>query len=174
MDSLTQKCIEYGINHFDTACVYGQGKAETQLGITLKNIKARREDLVISTKLYAYKHGLCRKFIIEGMRSSLARLQLDYVDLIYAHRPDYDTPLEEQCRAFSWLIDQGYAHYWGTSEWGADRITAAISICRDKGLHEPVIDQCQYSMLYRKSLEKQHRLVKEQFGYGFATWGTLA
>jgi len=67
---------------------------------------------------------------------------LDYVDLVYAHRPDYETPLEETCRAFSWIIDKGYAHYWGTSEWQADRITAAITLCREKGLHEPVVDQC--------------------------------
>lgn len=80
--------------------------------------------------------------MIEALKNGLKRLQLDYVDLVYAHRPDYNTPLEEQCRAFSWLIDHGYAHYWGTSEWEPERIAAAIILCREKGLHEPVIEQC--------------------------------
>ena len=84
--------------------------------------------------------GLSRKHIIEGTKSALKRLQLDYVDLIFAHRPDYDTPMEEVCRAFSWVIDQGMAFYWGTSEWDGDAIIEAIQICRRLGLHEPVME----------------------------------
>lgn len=86
--------------------------------------------------------GLSRKHIIEGTLSALKRLQMDYVDVIFAHRPDFETPLEEICRAFSWVIDKGYAFYWATSEWDADTIVEAINICKNKNLHPPIADQC--------------------------------
>ena len=115
-------CFERGINFFDTAEIYSFGASETQLGIALKNLGAPRKDYVLSTKLFRCGLGendgmLSRKHIIEGAKNSLKRLQVDYVDVLFAHRPDFDTPLEEQVRAFSWLIDHGMAHYWGTSEW---------------------------------------------------------
>lgn len=119
------------------------------MGNAFKELKVRREDLVVSTKLFFFKDkdginvnntGLSRKHIIEGMRKSLKRLSLDYVDIVFAHRPDVDCPLEETCRAFSWLIDKDMAFYWGTSEWTASRITEAIEICKSKGLHPPVAE----------------------------------
>jgi len=125
-----KKCYEMGINFFDTAELYAFGAAETQMGVALKELNAPRKDLVISTKLIKVGTGpndigLNRKRIIEGCRASLKRLQLDYVDIIFAHRPDYSTPMEEIVRGFSWLIDNGLAHYWGTSEWTAVKFEEA-------------------------------------------------
>jgi aryl-alcohol dehydrogenase-like predicted oxidoreductase len=119
-------CYDKGINYFDTAEMYANGKAETQFGIALKELNAPRKNLVVSTKLIRVGSGpndigLSRKRIIEGTRASLKRLQLEYVDIIFAHRPDYSVPMEEIVRGFSWLIDNGLAHYWGTSEWNADK-----------------------------------------------------
>ena len=123
-------CFERGINFFDTAELYSFGASETQLGIALKALGVPRKDYVVSTKLMmcgvgVNDAGMSRKHIIEGARNSLKRLQLDYVDLIFSHRPDINTPLEETVRAFSWLIDHGLAHYWGTSEWSAVMIEQA-------------------------------------------------
>ena len=109
-----KKCLEYGINFFDTAEGYGHGVAETLLGNTFKELKVKREDVVISTKIFFFgtkdginvnDKGLSRKHIIEGLKNCLKRLQLEYVDVVFAHRPDCATPLEETCRAFSWIID---------------------------------------------------------------------
>ncbi len=131
---IVAKCLEHGINFFDTAEVYsGDGLAEILLGQSFKDLKVKREDIVVSTKLFFGTErffardpskvngmGLSRKHIIEGTKGSLKRLQLDYVDVIFAHRYDDFTPLEEVCRAFSWVIDQGLAFYWGTSEWSSE------------------------------------------------------
>ena len=111
----------------------------------------KREEVVVSTKLIRYggfsdtnvdvnAQGLSRKHIIEGLNNSLKRLQLDYVDVVFCHRPDLDTPLEETVRALSWLIDQGKALYWGTSEWPSDKITEAIVLCDKLNLHKPVVE----------------------------------
>ena len=118
------------------------------MGVALKELEAsgvQRKDYVLSTKIWKCGEGvndtfLSRKHIIEGTRNSLKRLQQPYVDVVFAHRPDYDTPLEEQVRAFSWLIDQGLAHYWGTSEWRADMIEAACAIAEKYHLHPPVVE----------------------------------
>ena len=122
--------MEYGVNYFDTAEYYGWGQAEILLGNAFKELNVKREEIVVSTKIFFLKGvnqiGLSRKHIIEGTKNSLKRLQLDYVDIIMAHRPDFEVPLEEICRAFSWVVDKGLAFYWGTSEWPADLITEAI------------------------------------------------
>lgn len=112
--------------------------------------------------------------MIEGTKNSLKRLQLDYVDLIFAHRPDDNTPLEETCRAFSWLIDKGLAFYWGTSEWSAAKIAEAIQLCKRYRLHAPVVEQPQYNMFFRERFEKEYRPVFEEFGYGTTIWGPMA
>lgn len=151
---IVKKCLEHGINFFDTAEGYSAGKAEIYLGQAFKNLKVKREDIVVSTKIFLGTDGffsgkipspnsyaLSRKHIIEGTKASLKRLQLDYVDVIFAHRYDFDTPLEEVVRAFSWLIDQGLAFYWGTSEWTADQITDAIQYAKGHNLHAPITEQ---------------------------------
>jgi aryl-alcohol dehydrogenase-like predicted oxidoreductase len=154
LNAIVAKCLEYGVNFFDTAEAYAGGLAETQLGQAFKDLNVRREDIVVSTKLFFGVNsiftssnipvnglGLSRKHIVEGTKSSLKRLQLDYVDIIFAHRYDQNTPLEEVVRAFSWIIDQGLAFYWGTSEWNSDQIGEAILFARAHGLHEPVSEQ---------------------------------
>lgn len=152
--------------------------AETQMGRAFKELGLRREDLVVSTKLImcgkgVNDNGLSRKHIIEGLKNSLKRLQLDYVDVVFCHRPDYDTPLEETCRAMSWLIDQGMTFYWGTSEWPSQRITEAIALCDKYSLHKPVVEQPQYSMLTRERFEKEYKHLFESTGYGTTIWSPL-
>jgi aryl-alcohol dehydrogenase-like predicted oxidoreductase len=129
-----KQMIVAGVNFFDTAEAYGFGAAETCMGRALKELseelKFKRKDICVTTKFYfsgkgVNDVGLSRKHIIESMRNSLKRLQMEYVDICYAHRPDYETPLEETVRAFSWCIDKGLSRYWGTSEWPAVRIEEA-------------------------------------------------
>lgn len=119
---IMKKAFDAGINYFDTAEIYGNGTAETILGKAIKNFGCKRSDIVVSTKLWMVGNGvndtfLSRKHILEGITNSLKRLDLEYVDVVFAHRPDYETPLEEICRAFDQIIRQGKAFYWGTSEW---------------------------------------------------------
>jgi aryl-alcohol dehydrogenase-like predicted oxidoreductase len=145
-----KRCIEHGINFLDTAEGYGHGVAETLLGNSIKELGLKREEIVVSTKIFffaddkdhikANHKGLSRKHIIEGLKNCLKRLQLDYVDVVFAHRPDLETPLEETCRAFSWCIDHNLAFYWGTSEWSASRISEAVELCNKLGLHPPVVE----------------------------------
>jgi len=118
--------------------------------------------------------GLCRKHVIEGTKNSLKRLQLDYVDVLFAHRPDYYTPVEETCRAFDYVINQGLAFYWGTSEWSADRIQEAFAVCDRLGLIKPIVEQCQYSAFVRERFEKEYALLFKQYNYGTTIWSPLA
>lgn len=115
------------------------------MGKAFKELGWRREDLVISTKIYKCGQGindtfLSRKHIIEGMNNSLKRLKLDYVDVAFCHRPDFETPLEETCRAMHTIVESGKAHYWGTSEWPADHIVRAIELCERLNLHKPIVE----------------------------------
>ncbi|CDW71416.1 aldo keto reductase family protein [Stylonychia lemnae] len=187
LNEIVARCLEYGVNFFDTAEAYAGGLAETQLGQSFIDLKVRREDIVVSTKLFFGTEGifssanppvnglgLSRKHIIEGTRNSLKRLQLSYVDVIYAHRYDQHTPLEEVVRAFSWVVDQGLAFYWGTSEWNSDQIAEAILFARAHGLHEPVTEQPQYSMLIRDRFEKEYgTTIFEKYRYGSTVWSPL-
>jgi voltage-dependent potassium channel beta subunit len=174
-----KKCYDAGVNFYDTAEIYGMGMAETAMGRAIKELNLPREELVVSTKLFKCGTGindlfLSRKHIVEGTRNSLKRLQMDYVDVIFCHRPDYETPLEETCKAMSWIIEQGYAFYWGTSEWPADRIARAIEYCDKENLHKPIVEQCQYNMLCRDNMEKQLRRLFSEQKYGTTIWSPLA
>ena len=180
---LFKEAYKNGINFFDTAEVYGYGQAEKQLGLALKEIKAPRESLVISTKLFWGSNnpstnfnsiGLSRKHLISGMKASLSRLQLEYVDIVFCHRPDHEVSLEEVCRSMSWIIDQGYALYWGTSEWSPAYIAASIEICKRLGLNKPVVEQPQYNILNRNRFEKEYREIFELYGYATTVWSPLA
>jgi aryl-alcohol dehydrogenase-like predicted oxidoreductase len=149
------------------------------MGNAFKQLGLKREEIVVSTKIY--KMGptvnetfLSRKHIIEGVNNSLKRLQLDYVDVLFCHRPDYETPLEETCRAMHSVIEQGKAFYWGTSEWTADRITKAIEMCERLNLHKPIVEQSQYNMLVRSKLENEYRLLYTEYKYGTTIWSPLA
>lgn len=148
-----------GCNFFDNAEVYAAGKAETAMGRVLKRMFEQdgilRSDVVIATKLFwgtPYYHsqvnkanlkGLSRKHLYEGMKGCLKRLDLDYVDVIFAHRPDSNTPMDEIVRGFNWIIDQGYAFYWGTSEWSAEEIRHACEVAEKLNLIGPCTEQPQ-------------------------------
>lgn len=128
--------------------MYAGGKAETTMGKCLKRLNVERSAYVVSTKLFwggagVNEKGLSRKHIIEGTRASLKRLDLEYVDLLFAHRPDPATPMEEIVRAFNFVIEKGYALYWGTSEWSAEQITEAVLISQKLGLISPIMEQPQ-------------------------------
>jgi len=177
--AVMKAAFKAGINFFDTAEVYGFGVAETIMGKAIKEFKCPRKDLVISTKLIKGGNGLndlgmSRKHIIEGMDLSLKRLDLDYVDLVFSHRPDYNTPLEETCRAFNTLVEQGKALYWGTSEWPAELIVEALYICDKFSLHKPVVEQCQYNMFVRSKMEKEYEWLFTKYKYGTTIWSPLA
>ena len=145
-----------GVNYIDTAEIYVDGRAETQLGKILKDLKVDREDIVISTKIRtAVNPGLNstlstnRKHIRESSDQSLARLQLDYVDILLAHFYDDQTPIEEICRSFHEVIEEGKAFYWATSNWDAEHVYNALAVCEKYNLHKPIGTQSQYNMLNR-------------------------
>jgi len=168
-----------GVNFFDNAEVYSQGKAEIIMGNTIKKLNWKRSDIVLSTKIYwggqgPNDKGLSRKHIIEGTNASLARLQTDYVDLIFCHRPDPFTPIEETVRAMNFLIDQGKAFYWGTSEWTADQIWQAFLIARREHLIPPLMEQPEYNMFRREKMEKEFVPLFKEIGLGTTTWSPLA
>ena len=172
-------CFDAGVNFFDTAEIYGMGQAETLMGKAFKELGFKREEIVVSTKIFKCGTGvndmlLSRKHIIEGVNNSLKRLQLDYVDVVFCHRPDYDTPLEETCRAMHSLIENNKAFYWGTSEWPADRIAKAVEICERLNLHKPFFEQPQYNMLYRSKFESENRRLYAEYKYGTTIWSPLA
>ncbi|KAI5464834.1 NADP-dependent oxidoreductase domain-containing protein [Mariannaea sp. PMI_226] len=177
-----KKAYDLGINFFDTAENYTAGKAEIVMGKAIKHFGWKRSDLVISTKInwgavngdiLINNHGLSRKHIIEGLEASLERLQLKHVDIVYAHRPDRLTPMEETVRAFNYVIDQGMAHYWGTSEWSADEIAEAVGIARDLRMIGPIVEQPQYNMLVRDRVEGQFQRLYERTGLGLTTYSPI-
>ena len=181
-DKRTVECVktslEHGVNFFDTAEIYGLGIAETTLGKALKELNVPREKIVVSTKIY--KNGndpndtfQSRKHIVEGVRQSLKRLQLDYVDIVFCHRYDKFTPLEETCRAMNFVINQGWAFYWGTSEWRADQIERAIKICEKLNLIPPIVEQCEYSMLERKKVDCEYSDLFKMYQLGTTIWSPL-
>jgi voltage-dependent potassium channel beta subunit len=174
-----KKCHDAGINYFDTAEIYGFGNAETMMGRAFKELELRRESIVVSTKLFKIGAGvndcfLSRKHIIEGTKACLERLQMPYVDVMFCHRPDYETPLEETCRAMNTIIENGSVFYWGTSEWPADRISKAIEICERLNLHKPIVEQPQYNILHRDAFEKEQRRIFDEYKYGSTIWSPLA
>ena len=174
--TLMRKAFEQGVNFFDNAEAYGHGASETIMGEVLKDY--RREDIVVSTKIYwggrgPNRVGTSRKRLIEGTKASLKRLQLDYVDLIFCHRPDYDTPLEETVRAMDHLVSSGQALYWGTSEWPADRIEEAFLIAEKLNCIPPTMEQPEYNLLKRDPFETSYLPLFERRGLGTTTWSPL-
>eukprot|EP01084_Bolivina_argentea_P079405 144045_1 len=182
-------CRKAGINFFDNAEAYGKenGDAEIIMGKALKKLHQedaklwRRSDIVISTKIFwgpgggQNEKGLSRKHVIEGVNASLKRLQLDYVDVVFCHRPDALTPTEEVVRAYTSIIQSGKAFYWGTSEWTAQQITEAYWIAKMEGLIAPVVEQPQYNLFHRENLEKNYlRLFNHPYKLGTTIWSPLA
>lgn len=168
---------ENGINFFDNAEAYANGLSESLMGMALKEY--RREDLVISTKIFwggkgPNDRGVSRKHLLEGTWNSLKRLQLDYVDLIFCHRPDPTTPIEETVFAMDYLIRNGLALYWGTSEWSAEQLEEAYQIADKRNLISPTMEQPQYNMFVREKVEKEFKPLYEKYGLGLTTWSPLA
>lgn len=182
-DDSTRACMikahEHGVNFFDGAEGYAKGEAELSMGRVLKETKWRRESLVLSSKIFfggdgPNDSGLSHKHVIEGVHNALKRWQTDYLDLVFCHRPDPNTPIEETVRAFDILIKQGKVFYWGTSEWSAKEIIEAITIAKDLHLTPPVMEQPQYSLLARERFEKEYAELFSTYGYGTTIWSPLA
>lgn len=167
-----------GINFFDLADVYGKGEAEKQMGTVLRQYP--RHTLVISTKAYwpmsedVNDRGLSRKHLLESIDKSLERLQTSYVDIYFCHRPDPETPIRETVQAMNSLIEWGKVLYWGTSEWSAEQIVEAYDICNRYGWHLPIVEQPQYSMLFREPVESQILPATYPRGIGIVAWSPLA
>ncbi len=174
-----KEAYDNGVNFFDNAEVYAQGKSELIMGKVLKKAGWRRSDLIISTKIFwggegVNETGLSRKHIFEGMNASLKRLQLDYVDLVYCHRPDVLTPIEETVWAMNLIIQQGKALYWGTSEWTAQQLTEAYYFARREHLIPPLMEQPQYNMFVREKIEHDFLPLYELMGLGTTIFSPLA
>jgi voltage-dependent potassium channel beta subunit len=168
-----------GVNFFDNAEGYAAGQAEIIMGKALKRAGWKRSDLIISTKIFwggggPNGMGVSRKRVVEGTRASLARLQLDHVDLIFAHRPDLYTPIEETVWAMHYVVSNGFAHYWGTSEWSAESIRTAYDMARREHLIPPVMEQPEYNMFHRERVEKEYQRLYEDIGLGTTIWSPLA
>lgn len=167
---------EKGVNFFDNAEIYANGASELLMGEALRTYK--REELVISTKLFwggqgPNQTGLSWKRILEGTKNSLRRLQLEYVDLLFCHRPDPHTPIEETVRAMDVVIRSGLAFYWGTSEWRAHDIEEAHRIAREINAIPPVVEQPEYNLFHRDRVEKEYKPIYEKYGMGLTTWSPL-
>jgi len=176
-------CYDGGVNFFDSAEGYAGGRAEILLGKAVRRYGWDRDDVVIATKLYFGEHedgskgindvGLSRKHILGGMRKSLKRLQMDHVDLVYAHRPDQHTPMEEVVRAFNYLVNSGQAHYWGTSEWSAEEITDAWRVADKLNLIGPLMEQPEYNLLKRDRVEAEYAPLYRKHGLGLTVFSPL-
>ncbi len=180
-EELMDIAYEGGINFFDNAEGYAGGKSEIVMGNILKKKSWDRNSYIVSTKIYFGAEekkpnmiGLSKKHIFEGTNNALKRLQLDYVDLLFAHRPDKETPIEETVWAMHQLIMQGKALYWGTSEWSASEIMQAHYFAEKNHLVGPVMEQPQYNMLWRDKMEMEFQLLFRDFGMGTTIWSPLA
>ena len=176
--------MDAGINFFDIAEVYAQGRSEVVMGEAFKALKWPRLNYVVSTKFFwgldreghatNRKDTLNRKYLMQAIDGSLARMGLDFIDLVYCHRPDPQTPIEETVWAMSDMITRGKALYWGTSEWPAADIRAAWEIAERHHLHKPVMEQPQYHLFHRKRVEEEYARLYDDIGLGLTTWSPLA
>lgn len=173
-----------GVNFFDNAEAYAGGKSEVVMGEAFKALKWPRLSYIVSTKFYwglerdaqpvNHKDTLNRKYLMQAIDGSLLRMGLDFIDLVYCHRPDPNTPIEETVWAMSDMISRGKAQYWGTSEWPADDIRAAWDIAERHHLHKPVMEQPQYHLFHRRRVEQEYARLYQDIGLGLTTWSPLA
>jgi voltage-dependent potassium channel beta subunit len=176
--------MDAGVNFFDNAEVYAGGRSEEIMGRAFKQLAWPRLNYVVSSKFFwgldrageavNRKDTLNRKYLMQAIDASLQRFGLEHLDLIYCHRSDPNTPLEETVRAMSDIITQGKALYWGTSEWAADDIRAAWEMADRHGWHKPVVEQPQYHLFHRRRVEKEYARLYEDIGLGLTTWSPLA
>ena len=172
---------EAGVNFFDNAEAYSAGESERVMGTAFRELGWKRHEYVVSTKLFwglhdqvNMKNTLNRKYLSQAIDGSLERFGLDFVDLVFCHRPDPKTPVEETVWAMSDMITQGKALYWGTSEWSADEIRAAYDIADRHHLHKPIVEQPQYNILWRDRVEKEYRRLYQDIGLGTTIWSPLS
>ncbi|HEV8315110.1 MAG TPA: aldo/keto reductase [Burkholderiaceae bacterium] len=173
-----------GVNFFDNAEAYAMGQGEAVMGQALKKLGWPRLNYIVSTKFFwgldrgenavNRRDTLNRKYLMQAIDGSLKRFELEHIDLIYCHRPDPHTPIEETVRAMSDIITQGKALYWGTSEWAADDIRAAWEIAERHHLHKPVVEQPQYHLFHRQRVEREYARLYDEIGLGLTTWSPLA
>ena len=184
-ESSARECMaaayDAGVNFFDNAEVYAKGASESIMGEVLARSGWRRSSYLVSTKFYwglhdgvNEKNTLNRKYLMQAIDASLARLKLDYVDLVFCHRPDPDTPIEETVHAMHDMIASGKAVYWGTSEWSAEEIAQAWHVAERHHLHKPVMEQPQYNLFHRDRMEREYARVFRDLGIGTTTWSPLA
>ena len=176
--------MDAGVNFFDNAEAYAGGRSETVMGDAIRALKWPRLNYVVSSKFFwgldreghatNRRDTLNRKYLMQAIDGSLKRFGLDFLDLIYCHRPDPQTPIEETVQAMSDIITQGKALYWGTSEWAADEIRAAWEIAERHHLHKPVMEQPQYHLFHRQRVEKEYARLYAEIGLGLTTWSPLA
>jgi voltage-dependent potassium channel beta subunit len=180
-DELMGVAYDAGVNFFDNAEGYAEGKSEEVMGRILKAHNWDRDSYVVSSKVYfgtenkgPNQVGLSRKHVIEACNAALKRLQVDYLDLYFCHRPDKNTPIEETVLAMNTLLQQGKILYWGTSEWSASEIMEAIMVAKQYNLIGPTMEQPQYNLLERNKLEKEYLLLFKEHGLGTTIWSPLA
>ncbi|MFC1481553.1 potassium channel beta subunit family protein [Candidatus Neomarinimicrobiota bacterium] len=177
---MMKAAFDAGVNFFDNAEAYAKGVSETIMGNVLKRAGWKRSELVISTKLFwgpyqgPNSSGLSRKHIHDGINDSLRRMQLDYVDLLFCHRHDLHTPIEETVWAMNQVIKDGKALYWGTSEWSAEQLREAYNIARREHLIPPTMEQPQYHMFHRDRVEREYANLYTEIGLGTTIWSPLA
>jgi len=182
-DSKAEELMKYaydnGVNFFDNAEIYSRGKSEIVMGKILNKMGWSRDTFVVSSKVFwggdkPNQTGLSRKHVTEACHAALKRLQVDYLDLYFCHRPDKNTPVEETVRTMNDLIQQGKVLYWGTSEWSAQEIQEAYGIARQYGLIPPTMEQPQYNMLHRERFEVEYYKLYREIGLGTTIWSPLA
>jgi len=182
---LARECMaaarDAGVNFFDNAEVYARGQSEVLMGEALRKLGWRRSSYVVSTKFFwglndgpNEKNTLNRKYLMQAIDRSLTRFGMDYVDLVFCHRADPDTPIEETVYAMHDMIAAGKALYWGTSEWTAAEIMAAWQIADRHHLHKPVMEQPQYNLLHRERVEEEYARLYRDIGLGTTIWSPLA
>lgn len=176
-----QAAYDAGCNFFDNAEIYAMGESESIMGRVIKSLGWQREKYVISTKLQMgiieavnLRNTLNRKYLLQAIDGSLRRLQLDFVDLLFCHRPDPNTPIEETAHAMHDIIVSGKALYWGTSEWAAADIQRAWDICDRYGWHKPQMEQPQYNLFERTRVETEYSRLYQEIGLGTTIWSPLA
>jgi len=182
---LARDCLaaahERGVNFFDNAESYAAGESESIMGAAIEALRWPRWSYVISTKVFWGIHDapnmrntLNRKYLLQAIEGSLERLRLDFVDILFCHRPDPETPIEETVWAMHDIVERGQALYWGTSEWSADEIRAAWEIAERHHLRKPVVEQPQYNLLERRRVEDEYARLYDDIGLGLTTWSPLA
>lgn len=178
-EACLRRAYDAGVNFFDNAEAYANGRSEEVMGEILAKCRWPRDTFLVSSKVFwggdkPNQTGLSRKHVVEACHAALRRLRVDYLDLYYCHRPDPETPIEETVRAMDTLMQQGKILYWGTSEWSAQQIMEAYAVARELRLAPPTVEQPEYNLLRRHRVEVEYARLYETIGLGTTTFSPLA